>query len=184
FKVQSPMSVGAWTLTAFSTFSAAALFAQEIGKRTDLPVRIVGDAAAILSAATGLVMSTYTGVLVGATSIPAWSKHASMLPLHFGASALASAVSFLELLGHDEEALNALGFAAAAWETWVGASIELRGGTESRPLRNGATGITTRIGGFFSGPVPLLLRIAGFRSRRFRTAAAASSLLGSLITRF
>jgi len=47
-----------------------------------------------------------------------------------------------------------------------------------------STGITTRIGGAFSGPLPLLLRIAGFRSKRFRTAAAASTLLGSLITRF
>jgi hypothetical protein len=30
----------------------------------------------------------------------------------------------------------------------------------------------------------LLLRIAGFGSKRFRAAAAASTLLGSLITRF
>lgn len=184
FKIQSPMSVGAWTLTAFSTAASAAVFADEIRKRTNLPVQLIGDAAAMLSAATGLGMATYTGVLIGATTIPAWSKHASMLPLHFGASALSSAVSFLELLGHNHEALNALGLAATAFETYVGAQIELRGGAESEPLRSGMTGITARIGGFFSGPLPLLLRIGGFRSKRFRTAAAASSLLGSLITRF
>ncbi len=184
FKVQSPMSVGAWTLTAFGTFASAALFAEEIGRRTNLPVRILGDAAAILSAATGVVMATYTGVLVGTTVIPAWSRYVSLLPLHFGASALSSAVSMLELLGHHEEALNVLGLAAAAFETYAGYRIENDPGVESEPLRRGPTGITTRIGGVFSGPLPLLLRAIGFGSRRFRTAAAASTLLGSLITRF
>src|SRR5205085_1727437 len=124
FKVQSPMSVGAWTLTAFGTFASAALFAEEMAKRTHLPVRILGDAAGILSAATGLVMATYTGVLIGATSIPVWSKHVSVLPIHFGTSALVSAVSMLELLGHDEEALNVLGFAASACETVLGYKME------------------------------------------------------------
>ena len=184
FKLQSPMSVGAWTLTAFGTFASAAVFAQEMETRTNLPVRVIGDAAAMLSAATGLAMATYTGVLIGATTIPVWSKHVSLLPIHFGASALSSAVSMLELLGHDEQALNILGCAAAAFETFVGYRIERDRGSESDPLRRGSTGITTRIGGAFSGPMPLLLRIAGFRSKRFRNAAAASTLLGSLITRF
>lgn len=174
FKVQSPMSVGAWTLTAFGTFASASVFAEEMRKRTRLPVRVVGDAAAMLSAATGLAMATYTGVLIGATAIPIWSKHLRILPLHFGASAISSAVSMLELLGHDEKALNLLGFAAAACETWLGYTIE----------RQGGIGITGKIGGAFSGPLPLLLRVAGFASKRFRKAAAASSLLGSLITRF
>jgi polysulfide reductase-like protein len=166
FKVQSPMSVGAWTLTAFGTFASAALFAQEIQKRTDLPVRVIGDAAAMLSAATGLVMATYTGVLIGATAIPVWSKHVSVLPVHFGTSALASAVSMLELAGHRENALNILGFVASAVETYIGYK------TDVDPT------ITTRAGQFFSGPLPLLLRIT-----RFRKAAAAASVLGSLMTR-
>src|SRR5439155_13855630 len=178
FKVQSPMSVGAWTLTAFGTFASAALFADEMRKRTRLPVQLIGDASAILSAATGLLMATYTGVLIGATAIPVWSKHVSVLPLHFGTSALASAVSMLELAGHNEQALNILGLAAAALETYIGYRIESDRSEASDPLRRGPTGITTRIGGFFSGPLPLLLRIG-----RFRKAAAASSLLGSLITR-
>jgi hypothetical protein len=178
FKIQSPMSVGAWTLTAFGAFASAALFADEMQKQTQLPVQLIGDASAILSAATGLVMATYTGVLIGATAIPVWSNHVSILPIHFGASALASAVSMLELAGHEEEALNLLGLGVAAFETYMGYRIESDRGVESDPLRRGMTGMTTRIGGFFSGPLPLLLRIA-----RFRKAAAASSLLGSLITR-
>ena len=171
FKVQSPMSVGAWTLTAFTTFAAAAVFAEEMQKRTDLPVRIIGDAAAMLSAATGLMMSTYTGVLIGATAIPVWSKHVSVLPILFGVSSLASAVSMIQLVGHDEEALNLLGFAAAACETLLA--------SRAQPDRT----IASRAAALFSGPLPLLLRTAGFGSKRFRLAAAASHLLGSLMTR-
>ena len=171
FKVQSPMSVGAWTLAAFSTFAAAAVFAEEIQKRTDLPVRIISDAAAMLAAATGLVMSTYTGVLIGATTIPVWSKSVSLLPILFGISSLASAVSMIQLVGHDEEALNVLGFAAAACETLLA--------SRAQPDRT----ITSKAAAFFSGPLPLLMRTAGFGSKRFRLAAAASNLLGSLMTR-
>ena len=156
FKPQSPMSVGAWTLAVFGGASTAAL---------------VSDVAAVVSAATGLVMATYTGVLIGATAIPVWKKHAAVLPIHFGASALASAAALLELLGHDDRALARLASAAAATETAIGIQIEARGGTD----------ITTRIGGMFSGPLPLILRLIG--SRKTRQAAAASQLLGSLITR-
>jgi len=133
---------------------------------------------AAASALAGLAMATYTGVLIGVSAIPAWSKHAALLPAHFGASAVASAASLLELRGHDEPALNALAFAAAAFETATGAMIEIDRDVASEPLRHGATGTTMRVAGFFSGPVPLLLRLLGKRK-----AAAASQVLGSLITR-
>ena len=84
--------------------------------RIAVPVRLVADAAGMLAAATGLVMTTYTGVLVGATTIPAWNRSVSVLPIHFAASGLGAAVSLLELLGHDHPALNRLGIAAALAE--------------------------------------------------------------------
>jgi len=177
FKPQSPMSVGAWTLTLFGTASAGAVIAEL------LRMKRIGDAAAFVAALSGLVMATYTGVLIGATAIPAWSKHARTLPIHFGASALASAAGLLTLRGHDDPALNALGLAAAAFETYTGIEIESCDDIESEPLRRGASGLTTRIGGFFSGPLPLALRLVGIRSKRARRAASASALLGSLITR-
>ena len=60
FKLQSPMSVGAWTLAAFSTASGAALFADLVDRRYEgrLPVAMLGNAAEALSAATGLVLAT------------------------------------------------------------------------------------------------------------------------------
>jgi len=177
FKPQSAMSVGAWTLTVFGTASAGAVIAEL------MRMRRTGDAAAFVAALSGLVMATYTGVLLGATAIPVWSKHARTLPIHFGASALASASALLTLRGHDDTALNTLALAAAAFETYTGIEIESDRTIDSEPLRHGGSGITTRIGGFFSGPLPLALRLLGITSKRARRAAAASALLGSLITR-
>jgi hypothetical protein len=177
FKPQSPMSVGAWTLSVFGAASATSAIGEALG------LRRIGDAAAFVAALSGLTMATYTGVLLGVTAIPVWAAHARTLPVHFGASALASATAVLELRGHDAKALNALGFAAAIVETSMGAEIESDTSIESEPLRRGPTGTTIRIGGFFSGPLPLALRLLGFGSKRARRAAAASALLGSLITR-
>src|SRR5437764_5088425 len=102
FKLQSPMSVGAWTLTAFSSFSAAAAFANAMRQKLDAtPVYILENAAGVVAAATGLVMSSYTGVLIGATTIPVWNTNIGTLPPHFAASGVNSAVSILELLGHE-----------------------------------------------------------------------------------
>src|SRR5437870_7836708 len=66
FKLQSPMSVGAWTLVGFSSAAAAAAFIDSIAHETDgrMALTLVGDAADALAAATGLVMTTYTGVLI------------------------------------------------------------------------------------------------------------------------
>lgn len=163
FKPQSPMSVGAWILTAFGTFSAATAGADL------LRFPRVADAAGVLSAASGLGMATYTGVLLGATAIPAWAEHVSLLPFHFGASALGAAVSVLQLRGHDHGALTALGVGVAVFETAAAASTE--------------KSIKMKAAELLSGPIPLALRLFGMKSKRARRAAAAATLLGSLLTR-
>jgi hypothetical protein len=185
FKLQSPMSVGAWTLVAFSNAAAAAAFADYAHRATNgrLPVKILGDAAEVLSAATGLVLSTYTGVLIGATTIPVWSKNVRVLPIHFGMSGLGSAVSILELLGHRHPALNALGLGAAAVETAIGVTLESRGDPGLEPVKRGSSGGMVRLGGLLSGPVPLALRLLGGRRRSVRRAAAISTIAGSILTR-
>ena len=170
FKPQSPMSVGSWIVSAFGGSATGAVI---------LPGAF-GDAAAFASAVAGLGMATYTGVLLGATSIPVWAKHAPVLPAHFAASGAATAASILELGGHRSQALNAIGLAAAAFETFTGARIEMDPDPASEPLRDPLT----RIGGVLSGPVPLLLRLLGAKSRKTRRLAAASAIVGSLLTRF
>lgn len=185
FKIRSPMSVGAWTLAAFSTAAGAAAFADAVDRRYGglVPVRVLGNAAEALAAATGLVLSTYTGVLIGATAIPVWSRHVTLLPIHFGMSGLATAVSMLELLGHRDRALHRLAIGAAAIETLIGVALESRHDPAIDPLRAGRSGAITRAGGVLSGPLPLALRLLAPRSSAMRTAAALSTLAGSLLTR-
>ena len=156
FKPQSPMSVGAWTIAVLGGASTGAVLLR--GR--------LGDLAAVVSAATGLVMSTYTGVLLGATAIPIWAQHKRTLPILFGASALASAVALLELQGHEEPALNALGFAAAATEAALARQTRRLGAAE-----------------VLSGLVPAALRLLSLKSKRMRRVAAGSALFGSLLTR-
>jgi hypothetical protein len=185
FKLQSPMSVGAWTLVAFSNFAAAAAFADLAHNVTagKLPVKLVGDAAEMLSAATGLVLATYTGVLLGATAIPVWSKNARVLPFHFGASGLGSAVSMLELLGHRSRALNAIGIGAAVVETALAARLESTPDPDLAPIQTGEAATLARAASLLSGPLPLVLRLLGSRSSSARRLAAASTIAGSILTR-
>ncbi|MGZ4815332.1 MAG: NrfD/PsrC family molybdoenzyme membrane anchor subunit [Terriglobales bacterium] len=187
-KPQSAMSVGAWTLAAFGSFTAASTFAKLVQERWDfLPVKIVADLAQFASAVAGLPFHNYTGVLIGATVIPAWNKNIETLPIHFGMSGVQSACSILELLGHhDSRALNILGLLATGFETYEGFHLETRAERELRPLKRGVSGWITRAGGMLSGPVPLVLRLASMftGSKRTRRAAAISGITGSILTRY
>jgi hypothetical protein len=185
FKVQSPMSVGAWTLVAFSNAAGATAFAHALSRTSGgcLPIRVVKDAAEMVSAATGLILSTYTGVLIGVSAIPVWSRSVALLPIHFGASGLGSAVSILELMGHRDRALNALGIGTAAVETAVGIALETNPDPALDPIKRGWSGEVTRLGGILSGPLPLALRVIGSRSMTARRIAALSTVAGSLLTR-
>jgi len=189
FKPQSPMSMGAWTLSAFSSFSAASAFAnlmrQKLGP--SVVISLVENAAGMLATATGLVMSSYTGVLIGATVIPVWNENVGTLPQHFAASGINSAVSLLEIFGHDDNrALNLLGISASCYEVAEGLLLESKHNRVNEPLRQGWSGAMVRAGGVLSGPVPLALRLAYAVSgnKKLRRAAAWSSIAGSLLTRF
>ena len=106
-------------------------------------------------------MSSYTGVLIGATVIPVWNENVGTLPQHFAASGLNSAVSLLELLGHDDSrALNLLGISASSYEVAEGVLLESKRHRINEPLRKGWSGAMVRAGGVLSGPVPLALRLA------------------------
>ncbi|ABF41294.1 Polysulphide reductase, NrfD [Candidatus Koribacter versatilis Ellin345] len=191
FKPQSPMSVGAWVLAAFGSFAGASAFAQWLADFTEIRgIQVVGDAAEGFACLFGLPLATYTGVLLGATAIPVWNEHVTTLPIHFGMSGLNSAVGALELLGHDRSpALQALGLLAATVESAEGIRLETNTDRVAEPVKHGSSGWIIRAGGMLSGPIPLGLRLASLfvsreKRRRMRRMAAASSLAGSLITRY
>src|SRR5215470_4346644 len=123
FKPQSPMSMGAWILTAFGACTVPGLIVLEL-QTFHLFAGAIEQIFAVIarilifgSAVFGMLLATYTGVLIGATAIPAWFLHHKLLPIHFGAAGLGSAAALLELLGHRIAPLNAIGIFAAAFET-------------------------------------------------------------------
>jgi formate-dependent nitrite reductase membrane component NrfD len=181
------MSVGAWTLVAFSSAASASAFADAVCRVSGggIATRIVGDAAGVLAAATGLVLSTYTGVLLGATAIPVWTRHVRMLPIHFGVSSTGAAASLLELAGPRDRSLHYLALGAAAVECLLGpsfASLPAREpGTAMEPIDGNRL---VRAGGLLSGPIPLALRLIAGRSRSVRQIAALAAVAGSVLSRF
>jgi hypothetical protein len=186
FKPQSPMSVGAWILSMFGTCAVPALIALELHARhlfgggLDQFLRIAADLLIVGTALWGLGLATYTGVLIGATAIPAWFSHRVLLPIHFGTAGLGSAAAALELLGYRIAPLQAIGFLAAGIETGIWVWLEInRHGAADRALHQGRAGWLIRGGELCSGPLALILRLTSLVP-----LAAISFLLGSFLSRF
>ena len=186
FKPQSAMSMGAWILAAFGMCVVPGLIALELQTLqvfAGAVAQILGFAADILifgSAIFGILLATYTGVLIGATAIPAWFLHHRLLPIHFGTAGLGSAAALLELLGHRIKPLNAIGLFAAVIETMLLLWLSInKHGVADRAIHEHGSGWLIRIGEVFTGPIPLVLRFFGVIP-----LAAISFLIGALVSRF
>jgi hypothetical protein len=183
FKWRSPMSMGVWILVLFSSCAVPAFLlaeflisqgAAEDFERALLLLLILGTAL------FGLLLATYTGVLLGATAVPAWFTHHRLLPFHFGIAALGSAAAALELLGFRMGALNAIGLTVAGIETGVGAWMEMRHkDPTARALHEGTPGLLLRIAAFAMGPLALVARLFGWVP-----VAALCFLLGAICSRY
>ena len=186
FKHQSPMSVGAWILFVFGGCAVLGLIALELHAHQiftggfDQFLQIAASLLILGSAFWGMFLATYTGVLLGATAIPAWFLHRTLLPIHFGVAGLGSAAALLELLGHRIAPLGAIGFLTAGTETalWIWLEIDKHGKAD-RALRESGSGLLIRCGEILSGPLALILRVANLVP-----LAGISFLLGALVSRF
>jgi hypothetical protein len=190
FKVQSPMSVGVYIVSAFGPPTVLARVANWLcGTRSSTILKIVESSAGLFSALTGLGMATYTGVLIGASAIPVWNRNIDSLPIHFALSGLGAGASAIQLMGHeDNRSLNMLGMAASLGETLEGIKLEIQSKPVNEPLKKGISGIVTRLGGVLSGPLPLALRVAAVfsgdrRSKQLVRIASATTIAGSFFTR-
>jgi formate-dependent nitrite reductase membrane component NrfD len=91
FKPRSPMSMGAWALTAFGNLAAGAVGADLLGRHRT---------AKALGAATTLVggyLGSYTGVLLAATAVPLWARSRLYLGPIFVATATATGAAACRL---------------------------------------------------------------------------------------
>jgi Polysulphide reductase, NrfD len=186
FKLQSAMSLGAWILVAFSNCALLAVVSFEFLFHGYVhPILSVGLWLGVVSAAlTGLLLASYTGVLIGATAIPVWSENRKLLPLHFLTSGLGGSAGILELAGFLIPATQILGYVASGIETLIGINLEVRKNPVDAPLYRGGSGWFLRIAGFVEGPAALLLRFFAGSSPAGRYAAAACFLTGALLSRF
>ncbi len=184
-KIQSPMSVGAWVLVAFSGCVFVALLGQELALQGYTSPLVFGMrwAGGVTGALTGLLLASYTGVLIGATANPVWSHNRWAISPHFLASGLGGAAGILELMGFLTPATQFLGIAAAAIETLLGAHFELSRLPVNAPLHRGKSALAFRIAGTLAGPAALLLRFL-WESASGRRAAAICFLAGSLLSRY
>ena len=125
FKPTSPMNAGVWGMTSLSglSLSAPAVAVVEAGSVPQTALAVIGTPAA-------LFVGTYTGVLLGHSSIPLWAK-SPLLPALFACSSLATGAAavafFAEIFGvgsrrarkrvaaAEQIASLAEGIALAAW---------------------------------------------------------------------
>ena len=143
FKVRSPMSMGAWCLSAFSGAAGGAATADLLGWRRT--ARAAGAATTFL----GLYLGSYTGVLLAATAVPVWIRSRLFLPPIFVCTATATGAAANRLAlaatgvppGHPtRQALGALETAAIATELVVSAVNKRRLGSLASALDDGRAG--------------------------------------------
>ena len=184
-KIQSPMSIGAWVLVAFSGCAFVAVLAEELIVRGYGGTFIVGLnwAGECTAALTGLILAAYTGVLIAATAIPVWFHNRHALPAHFLAAAMGGASAVLELLGFLITSTQLIGIAAAIIETLLGVHFELNRLPVNAPLHRGKSAIAFRIAGIMAGPGALVLRLVS-DAAPIRRVAAVCFLGGSLLSRY
>ena len=186
FKHRSAMSMGAWILSLFGACAVPGLIALELHAQQifagslDQLLRLAAGLFIFGSAIFGTLLATYTGVLIGATAIPAWFSHRTLLPIHFGTAGLGSAAGLLELLGHRIAALNFLGYYAAGVESALLIWLSLdKQGAANRAIHEHGSGWLIRIGEVLNGPLAIVLRLFGLIP-----FAALSFLIGALVSRF
>jgi hypothetical protein len=186
FKVRSAMSLGAWILAAFSGCAFLGVLCFELLSRgfTNPLFTSLLWLGLTSAAATGLLLASYTAVLIGATAIPVWSENRRLLPAHFLTSGLGCSAGILELAGFLIPATQILGFAASGIETVIEIFLEVRKRPVDAPLHNGRSGTTLRIAGLLEGPAALLLRVFWGSVPAGRYSAATCFLIGALLSRY
>ena len=187
FKLRSAMSMGVYILTPYGMTAIPGALAVELYSRNLITDRLLSDLLYVVAVGltvvcglSGMLLATYTGVLIGATAVPAWNKHRMLLPLHFGTAGLGSAAGLLGLLGYKFHPLAAIFLVTTCVETFLFLWLMFRRhGASDRALHEGTGGKLLMPAEILLGPGSLAL--AAFHQP---AAAAVCFMLGSLLSRF
>jgi formate-dependent nitrite reductase membrane component NrfD len=185
FRPTSPMNMGAWILAIAPTAAVTAgLFLRRSG-----PLALLGEVAGYSSGVFGLGLATYTGVLLANSAVPVWQASRKTLPVLFGASGVAAAASFFDLLYEDPQgaritrAYGIIGRTAELAAAYVMERQAAEVPRVARPLRNGLSGALWRTATVLTAASLVTLLIPG-QSRKKRLIAGVLGCAGSLAMRF
>ena len=143
FKPRSPMSMGAWCLTAFTNAAGAAVSADLLGRRRE--ARALGA----VTAALGTYLGSYTGVLLASTAVPLWARSRLYLGPIFVSTAAATGAAANRLVmaatgmptGHPTRtALGAIETGAMVSELALSSMNERRLGRLGEAMKEGRAG--------------------------------------------
>jgi formate-dependent nitrite reductase membrane component NrfD len=201
-KLKSPMSVGVYVLSAFSTNAALRALEQLRADRIlpfgapgwiALPVRVLSGAPSTA------LMASYTGVLLSATAIPLWFTGRRHIPAIFACSAASTGAALqnalLALTGgspRTSKKLETVELIASLAEAALLLHWERSAGETGKPLFTGARGSRLKTATLGLGiALPALLMLPSLLARkpprkqhRVRTLlAAAGALYGGYVLR-
>jgi DMSO reductase anchor subunit len=181
-KPTSPMSLGTWVLSAFGTSTGAAVASDLLGVFPR-----AGHALEAASALLGLVLSTYTAVLITDTSVPVWHEARRELPLVFAASSAASAGAAAAMLTPVTDATPARRLAVGGALAELG-SMELMkrrlGSFLAEPYERDEAGRFDKISKACTGLGAATMALAGKKSRAAAVAGGALMLAGAVFERW
>jgi formate-dependent nitrite reductase membrane component NrfD len=200
-KLRSPMSTGSWALSIFGGLSGlvATHQAAEDGLlgRDNVLVRLAKALIphrllSIVALPIGLYVGAYTGILLGATSIPMWARNVVLMGPTFLSSALStglSAISFvLHLGGWGErrtlEALRRAERISLVIEAGLIAASLARMGRWGKPLYSKEIAPLFFGGTILGGILAPFALLSGRESRPRGLLASTLALLGGLALRF
>jgi formate-dependent nitrite reductase membrane component NrfD len=170
-KVTSPMNLGSWVLLVSGGASSTAALLELLGRLK--PVKLLAE---VVSALSGPLLATYTGVLVADTAVPVWHDGRHELPWIFGASAAASAgaASCLFLEPEDAGPARRLAIAGVLAEGALMQLMELRLGKVGEVYRQAEAGkFSWAAKGLATAGAALLAK----RGKKSRTALALGGAL-------
>jgi protein NrfD len=198
FRRTSTMSIGAWSLATFGAMSALTAAAQMLEDRLgNVFYRRLARYFALPAAATGAVISTYTGTLLSATSTPLWAGADRILPALFGTSATATSIAALSLAEQLKQQqtnatrrLERLALMAAGTELLLSSALDWQWDKKNlgKPLKREPIATAYRAGYKGVGLItPMIIHglgmLTGRRSRTWSAMAALATLAGGYILR-
>jgi formate-dependent nitrite reductase membrane component NrfD len=186
FRPTSAMNMGAWVL---AVAPAAAVTAGLFARSAFGVMRVTGEFAGYVSGLLGMILATYTGVLVAESAIPFWQHSRRVLPILFGASSAASAGSIFDLMFENPRACRVTRiFGIAGRVTELGATVALEREVTAAlgvaaPIENGFTAALWRGAGALTA-ASLVALLLPKQTRKTRVVAGVLGSLGSLLMRY